>query len=140
MADFNPYNKPTPRGYNMGEVTSALQKAIRRGDEELALFWALELVDAGFWRHMWKRLRVIASEDIGSAWPGAAILTDALANSYESIATKSKSTHNLIMVSHVILALCRSPKNRETDHFILYINNRRNAGWKPEYPLSSGRQ
>ena len=35
---------PTVRGYDMKEVVSALQKAIRRSDDESALFWAVELV------------------------------------------------------------------------------------------------
>ena len=33
----------TKRGYEFGEVSSAMQKAIRRGDTRLAGYWALEL-------------------------------------------------------------------------------------------------
>jgi hypothetical protein len=42
-------------------VASALQKAIRRGNEREALFWASELDLAGYGGYVWKRLRIIAS-------------------------------------------------------------------------------
>ena len=34
----------TKRGYDFGEVSSAMQKAIRRADTRLAGYWALELL------------------------------------------------------------------------------------------------
>ena len=34
---------PTRRGYEFGEVPSAMQKAIRRADAKFAGYWALEL-------------------------------------------------------------------------------------------------
>lgn len=36
----------TPRGYRVDEVNSALQKAIRRSEEENALYWAREFYEA----------------------------------------------------------------------------------------------
>ena len=57
----------TPGGYLMGEVASAMQKEIRRGHEREALFWATELDLAGYGDYVWKRLRIIASEDVGLA-------------------------------------------------------------------------
>jgi hypothetical protein len=38
----------TPGGYAMGEVRSALQKEIRRGNELEALFWLSEIDLAGY--------------------------------------------------------------------------------------------
>jgi replication-associated recombination protein RarA len=35
-------------GYLLGEVASALQKSIRRGDEDGALFWSTELDLSGY--------------------------------------------------------------------------------------------
>jgi hypothetical protein len=57
----------TQGGYLCGEVASALQKEIRRGNEREALFWASELDLAGYGNYVWKRLRIIASEDVGLA-------------------------------------------------------------------------
>jgi replication-associated recombination protein RarA len=60
----------TPGGYPVDEIKSALQKAIRRGREEDALHWCAKLyrVDP---TNLWKRLHVIASEDIGVGSPSA---------------------------------------------------------------------
>src|SRR5258705_10862502 len=54
-------------GFCLGEVASALQKSIRRGDEDAALFWATELDLSGYGEYCWKRLRIMTSEDVGLA-------------------------------------------------------------------------
>jgi len=38
----------TVRGYDFGEVSSAMQKALRRGDAKLAGYWAIELWSSGY--------------------------------------------------------------------------------------------
>ena len=38
----------TIRGYDFSEVSSAMQKAVRRGETQLAGYWALELWASGF--------------------------------------------------------------------------------------------
>ena len=53
----------TVRGYGFGEVSSAMQKAIRRADVQLAGYWALELWSSGFGNYVWKRLLTISAED-----------------------------------------------------------------------------
>jgi len=55
-------SKTTVNGYAMDEVVSALQKEIRRGNEENATFWACELLDSGAGETLWRRLKVIAAE------------------------------------------------------------------------------
>ena len=45
----------TKRGYDFGEVSSAMQKAIRRADTRLAGYWALELWHSGFGNYVWNR-------------------------------------------------------------------------------------
>jgi hypothetical protein len=57
----------TPGGYLAGEVSSALQKSIRRGLEREVPYWATELDLAGFGNYVFKRLRIIASEDVEPA-------------------------------------------------------------------------
>lgn len=68
--------------YNFGEVISALQKSIRRGDEAASMFWALELYEE-YGRALWTRLQVIVNEDIGIANPEAMILIQALKIQFE---------------------------------------------------------
>ncbi|HZJ13854.1 MAG TPA: hypothetical protein VFD27_02335 [Chthoniobacteraceae bacterium] len=41
-------------GYNCAEVASAMQKCIRRGLEDDALFWATELDRSNFGEYVWK--------------------------------------------------------------------------------------
>ena len=38
----------TVRGYELGDVVWAMQKAIRRGDAQLAGYWAMGLFESGF--------------------------------------------------------------------------------------------
>ena len=42
----------TKRGYDFYEVSSALQKAIRRADARVAGYFALELYHSGFWKYV----------------------------------------------------------------------------------------
>ncbi len=53
----------TVRGYDLGEVVSAMQKAIRRGDARLAGYWAIELFESGYHGYAWRRLLTISAED-----------------------------------------------------------------------------
>src|SRR6266511_4394470 len=75
----------TPGGYLKGEVASALQKCLRRGDERGALFWATELELAGHGEYVWKRLRIIASEDVGIADSTVALTVRALYDNWREL-------------------------------------------------------
>ena len=50
-------------GYDFFEVSSAMQKAIRRADTGVAGFFALELWASGYRDYVWKRLYTISAED-----------------------------------------------------------------------------
>jgi len=52
--DMGYYELKTHGGHALGEVTSALQKSIRRGLEKEAMFWALEMSDSGFGQYLWR--------------------------------------------------------------------------------------
>ncbi len=45
----------TIHGYDFFEVSSAMQKAIRRGDARVAGFFALELWHSNYRDYVWKR-------------------------------------------------------------------------------------
>lgn len=51
----------------VGLLKSALQKCIRRGQTEKAMYFAIELAKKGGWYMAWRRLRVIAVEDVGQS-------------------------------------------------------------------------
>ena len=63
------------------ELLSALQKSIRGSDENGALFYLAKLLDGGDLISPCRRLLVIASEDIGLAYPMAAVIVKSLVDS-----------------------------------------------------------
>lgn len=122
----------TKSGYVFGEVTSAIQKEIRLGNEEMALFWALEM-EATSPTYLWKRLMVIASEDIGLAAPDVVLMVNVLALGWERAKKLSwyVSSHQ---VAQAVMMMCRAPKSTEVEDAIGWTGERKAAGFKPEIP------
>lgn len=122
--DGTPMSK---NGYDKSEVVSALQKAIRRGNEEQALYWATELMESNEGYRMWRRLLVIAAEDVGLADP------DMLPK-----IMLYKQAHDMGREWNIpflaIMMLCRAPKNREADDAAWLYECRRKEGWKIQMP------
>jgi len=94
----------TSNGYNYDEVISAVQKCIRRGLVNDALFWAKEIYDMGrpFRSNLINRLKIIASEDIG------------IANSIFVHMLKSRLDEPISerSIMGIVKAACLSPKSR----------------------------
>jgi replication-associated recombination protein RarA len=105
------------RGYRMGEVASAMQKAIRRGEADEAVYWAVELDRSGFGKYAWKRLRVITSEDIGPAWLEGPAVIDALYRTFLDLRKEERDTprSSKMVLVHAVLLLARAPKTRVCD-------------------------
>lgn len=122
----------TPGGYRLDEVVSSLQKAIRRGQEENALYWMSELVEGGYIAYLWRRLSVIVAEDIGLADPFASVFVNSLAQLNERV--NKKPYIETFHPAMAIIYLCRANKSREIDHACDYIDLRRKEGWKLEVP------
>lgn len=125
----------TKNGYRLDEVTSALQKSIRLGDELMATYWAFEMNDSGFWRYCFRRLQVISGEDIGLGNPEALIL---VSSTYASLLAQDK-VKKIIQVDNNILGfvvayLARSKKSRFIDMLGGVIFKKKEQGWKPEIP------
>jgi replication-associated recombination protein RarA len=108
----------TVGGYPADQITSWLQKAIRRGDEEAACFCASELDLSGMGWQLWRRLRIVASEDIGLAFPGVATEVAQLYLNWLS-EKKLKKGSERIFLMHAVLLLARAPKSRITDHLLM---------------------
>ena len=111
---------PTRRGFAFDEANSALQKCIRRCDERGAVFFAIELHESGFHDHVWRRLRLICSEDCGLAWPMGPVVVHALHESWAN-ARKRDRTGGLMFVVHAAAALSRAPKSRIVDNMMIAI-------------------
>jgi len=123
----------TKNGYQMFELLSALQKEIRRGKEEEAMYWALELIEGGFWAHCFNRLLVIAHEDIGLGDQQAFLVaTSAIRQAREWYEQDKK--HYILALANAILIMCRARKSREADNFQAVIRGKRMSGLKLEIP------
>lgn len=107
----------TAHGYPLDEVVSAMQKEIRRGHEIEAMFWAFEIARSGMVKYVWRRLGVIACEDVGLADPMAAVVVEGLRQSYffawETSRRKQRVT---VQLGQAVLYLARASKSREVDH------------------------
>jgi replication-associated recombination protein RarA len=117
----------------MYEVISALQKEVRRGNEEDALYWALELEQIAPDKPnlLWNRLKVIATEDISIAHTFLSCLIEVLYKRYLEFRGKDESR---LFLAHAILALCRAPKSRIADEFLEVVKGEMMEGKKLEIP------
>jgi replication-associated recombination protein RarA len=133
-------------GYFLGEVASALQKSIRRGLEDDALYWATELDISGYGEYAWKRLKIMASEDVGLAEPQAAVTVQSLYQSWKDQRSKKDTKHEpeRLFFVHAILVLARARKSREVDNALVlfYEGDRRGALSReiPDYALDKHTQ
>lgn len=134
-------NLTTPGGFKNGEVASAFQKAIRRGEEREAIFWATELDLAGYGNYVWKRMRVIASEDVGMADRDLTVTIRCL---YENWKESRKGDQYVpyaggkLFFIHAIIALVRAEKSRMMDHalMVFYEGDREAMGFEiPDHAL-----
>jgi len=120
-------------GYELSEVISALQKEIRLGNEEEAMFWALEMVPK-YEAYLWRRLIIITNEDIGIANPQLLQIIPAIANSYTVLREGGRGAGAKLLIANAILLMSRSPKCRMADHFGVVVNYNRQKGLHLEIP------
>lgn len=110
------YQRMTQNSYDLSEVISALQKTIRRGDERQAMYWALEMVPQ-FEAYLWRRLVVIAHEDIGIAHPPIFVTMAVLRDQFFEFREGGRDGTARLILANAILTMCRAPKTRISDHF-----------------------
>lgn len=133
------YQLQTEGGYSFSEVTSSLQKTIRRGLEEDAMYWAAEM-ETRFPDYLWKRLQVISVEDIGIADPQVVLYVAEMRKLYAELkkeydkAPDKKSRSFRMVLANAILSMCRSRKSRIGDEFQITIYGRRDNGWHLDIP------
>jgi replication-associated recombination protein RarA len=113
----------TVNGYDFFECSSALQKSIRRGLEDEALFWMVELSISNYNEYIWKRLRIISSEDVGLAEPHISSEIMALYDLYKEQAKKKDEKHypERLFTVHAVIMLCRAKKSRLIDWQTCYV-------------------
>ena len=112
------YKVTTVNGHLLPEVVSALQKCIRRGQVDDALYWAVDMYLTGYDEYAWKRLRIIASEDVGPAEPNLPATIEALYHTYTDLKKKKDEAHapQRLQFVHAVILLATARKNRIVDH------------------------
>lgn len=102
----------TARGYDFGEATSAMQKAIRRGDAKIAGYFAIELFVSNYREYVWRRLLTISAED---CWGILTQEVESLYRAWQAI-HKAKPGQGRIFVAKAVILLAQAKKSRDADH------------------------
>jgi replication-associated recombination protein RarA len=129
---------PTKNGLPSMAVLSAMQKAIRRGMERLAMECAVELMHTSkaFNTMVCNRLEIVSHEDIDTeARPDIVPFVHAACEQAKDWWVSDNPGKSRMAVGNAIRMMCRAPKSREGDHFQAAIGLRSLlAGFVPEIP------
>lgn len=96
------------------DVLSAFQKSIRGSDVNAALHYLARLISSGDLDSIYRRMSVIAYEDIGLANPNMGVRVNACINACERIGLPEAR----IPLSQMIIDLCLSPKSNSAESAI----------------------
>ena len=118
------YDLRTIHGYNFYNVSSCLQKSIRRADARLSGYMALELWSSGYVAYLWKRLFTISAED---CWGILTKEIEALWQGYQLVNDKSDKPKGRIFISKAVLLLCEAKKCRDADHLSNFVYDKMNG-------------
>ncbi len=92
------------------DLLSCLQKSIRGSDADAAVFYLAKLLSLGELISVCRRLQVIASEDIGLAYPQAAVVTRACCESAKELGMPEAA----IPLANATVLLATSPKSNSS--------------------------
>lgn len=132
---YDPWsNTKTKHGMEADLVISALQKCIRRGNEEVALRMAYELYITSEFHEdkLWTRLLVIAVEDIGFGNPEAHGFVRGLFESHKEF--PYGSVDRSLFFLFAIRYLCKCKKERSTCDILCLLMRESERGELPEIP------
>ncbi len=89
------------------DLLSAFQKSIRGSDENAALFYLARLLEAGDLLSPCRRLLVIASEDVGLAYPMASVIVGSLVENAKQLGLPEAR----IPLAQAVVLLATAPKS-----------------------------
>lgn len=96
------------------DLLSCLQKSIRGSDPDAAVFYLAKLLSFGELLSVCRRLQVIASEDVGLAYPLAAAVTRACCESAKELGMPEAQ----IPLANATILLATSPKSNSADQAV----------------------
>lgn len=132
---YDPWsNTKTKNGLEADLVISAMQKCIRRGEEQLAIRMAYELYITSTFHEekMWNRLLVIPIEDIGFGNPESISLVKNLYDIHKEFPYGDGDRPIFFM--YAIRYLCKCQKERTTDHIKNIVMKEFENGYIPSIP------
>jgi replication-associated recombination protein RarA len=116
------YQMHTERGYELSAVVSTMQKAIRRGEAEVAGYFALEMVASGFDAYCWRRLLTISAEDCyGIVTQEIQALQEAYQQITKGRKKERKHMTGWVFVAKAVLLLAECRKSRDADHLVCLV-------------------
>ena len=97
------------------DLLSCLQKSIRGSDPDAAVFYLARLLEAGELLAVCRRLQVIASEDVGLAYPMAPVITRACVESARELGMPEAR----LTLANAAIMLATSPKSNAAHNAVL---------------------
>jgi hypothetical protein len=133
----------TDGGYSRYAVSSLLQKAVRRSDEEVAAWAAWELARSGYAWNLWDRLTLYVVEDLRAGSEVALTIAR-----YEELATERwdpEEWRGRLCAIHAALAAARARSTREAANADAYFSAvaeeraaARERGEEPDHDFPAG--
>ena len=132
---YDPWAGITSRsGVPGDELVAGLQKSIRRADFEIAVRIAYEMyiTSEQFEDKLWRRLTIIACEDIGFGNPYAICVINKLDEARKQF--RYTDGDRPLFFFYAIRYLCAQPKERSTDCLKNLVIKKFEQGYVPEVP------
>ena len=120
------------------DTISAFIKSVRGSDPDAALYWLARMVYAGEDpRFIFRRLLILASEDVGLADPNAIVVVNACAEAFDRVGMPEGQFH----LAQATLYLATAPKSNSTMGFFdaLRIVEERREGEVPTHLRDASR-
>ena len=112
------------------DMLSCLQKSIRGSDPDAAIFYLARILASGDLLSACRRLLVIASEDIGCAYPMASVITYACTESARSLGLPEAA----IPLANAVCVLATAPKSNSSYLALHKANDDISAGFGTRVP------
>lgn len=106
------------------DLLSCLQKSIRGSDPDATVFYLAKLLHAGELLSVCRRLQVIASEDVGLAYPMAAAITRACCESAKELGMPEAQ----IPLANAAILLATAPKSNSAHNAVFAAGEAVKAG------------
>lgn len=94
------------------DLLSAFQKSIRGSDENAAVFYLARILDGGDLLSACRRLLVVASEDIGLAYPQGISITKSCVDAALQVGLPEAGLH----LAHAVILLATAPKSNSASN------------------------